>query len=192
MSEKNMTCPRCGGPNLKWAPHHVVGCADCGWENPEPMNLSDHCGGGTHKLYAGEAKVEPVSVHKHTTMPLTHYELPTAVTPELKGGFLTLQRRMSTYIRDTMDKRIVDAVIEEARREGMTDVFILDRKWVMDALREKAGRRQVIYSSWEITDVDHAHGQKCYHCPECGADEWRYDEPNFCPNCGVDMREEHP
>ena len=36
MSEKNMTCPRCGGANLKWAPHRAIGCSDCGWENREP------------------------------------------------------------------------------------------------------------------------------------------------------------
>ena len=35
MSEKNMTGPRCGGTNLKWAPHHVVGCSDCGWEGSQ-------------------------------------------------------------------------------------------------------------------------------------------------------------
>lgn len=48
--------------------------------------------------------------------------------------------------------------------------------------------KYVIHSEWEITEVDHAHGSKCYHCPECGEDDWRYDEPNFCPNCGADMR----
>lgn len=41
---------------------------------------------------------------------------------------------------------------------------------------------------WEITDIEHAYGSKCYHCPECGEDEWRYDVANFCPNCGADMR----
>lgn len=45
----------------------------------------------------------------------------------------------------------------------------------------------VVHSSWEITDVDHGHGHKCYHCPECGEDEWRYDEPKYCPNCGAKM-----
>lgn len=30
------TCPRCGGMNLKWAPHRAIGCSDCGWENHEP------------------------------------------------------------------------------------------------------------------------------------------------------------
>lgn len=47
--------------------------------------------------------------------------------------------------------------------------------------------KPVIHSEWEITDIDHAHGRKCYHCPECGEDEWRYDESNFCSNCGVRM-----
>lgn len=47
--------------------------------------------------------------------------------------------------------------------------------------------RYVIHSTWEITDIDHAYGHKCYHCPECGTDEWRYDSTNYCPNCGAKM-----
>lgn len=47
---------------------------------------------------------------------------------------------------------------------------------------------EVVHSQWEITDIEHAYGTKCYHCPECGEDEWRHDKPNYCPNCGVDMR----
>lgn len=45
----------------------------------------------------------------------------------------------------------------------------------------------VIHSEWEITEVDHAYGKKCYHCPECGTDEWRYDGARYCPNCGAKM-----
>lgn len=48
----------------------------------------------------------------------------------------------------------------------------------------------VVHSQWEITDIDHAYGTKCYHCPECGEDEWRYDELNYCPNCGARMNGE--
>lgn len=47
--------------------------------------------------------------------------------------------------------------------------------------------RCVIHSKWEITDIDHAYGYKCYHCPECGEDEWRHDSTNYCPNCGAKM-----
>ena len=46
---------------------------------------------------------------------------------------------------------------------------------------------EVIHSEWEITDVEHAYGTKCYHCPECGEDEWRHDKTNYCPNCGAKM-----
>lgn len=45
----------------------------------------------------------------------------------------------------------------------------------------------VVHSRWEITDIEHAYGTRCYHCPECGEDEWRHDEPNYCPNCGAKM-----
>lgn len=57
-------------------------------------------------------------------------------------------------------------------------------------IKSAADVKYSIHSEWEITEVDHAHGSKCYHCPECGEDDWRYDEPNFCPNCGCDMRGE--
>lgn len=55
------------------------------------------------------------------------------------------------------------------------------------AFKNAADVRYVIHSKWEITDVDHAHGHKCYHCPECDWDEWRYDPTIFCPNCGARM-----
>ena len=45
----------------------------------------------------------------------------------------------------------------------------------------------VVHSRWEITDIEHAYGIKCYYCPECGEDEWRDNEPNYCPNCGAKM-----
>ncbi len=62
-----------------------------------------------------------------------------------------------------------------------------------DAVLEKieqypaADVKPVIRSEWEITDVDHGNGNKCFHCPECGEDEWRDDEPNYCPSCGAQM-----
>ena len=50
--------------------------------------------------------------------------------------------------------------------------------------------RPVVRAEWEITEHDSGSGKICFHCPECGADEWRFrcDKTNFCPNCGADMR----
>ena len=60
---------------------------------------------------------------------------------------------------------------------------------IIDALCDRLENyKPDIRSQWEITDVDHAHGHKCFHCPECGSDEWRDDKTNFCPNCGTNMR----
>lgn len=58
--------------------------------------------------------------------------------------------------------------------------FLLNEAPTIDAV-------PVVHSKWEITEVDHAYGKKCYHCPECGTDEWRYDDARYCPNCGVKM-----
>lgn len=140
----NTKCPRCGGVNLKWAPHRAIGCSDCGWEaNASAVDLSAFTDGGAHKLYPGLPSPEKaVRAYKYPDKPLMHYEFP--AYPELKDGYIELTRCMSTHILDTMDKRIVDAVIEEAHRLGATDVFVLDRKWVMDALREKAEREHEV------------------------------------------------
>lgn len=52
---------------------------------------------------------------------------------------------------------------------------------------------------WIITDIYNGMVWKC-HCSECGelamnfvsglGDWWMKKLPNFCPNCGADMREE--
>lgn len=45
----------------------------------------------------------------------------------------------------------------------------------------------VKHSNWEIIDVDHGHGRKGYHCPECDFEDWRYESTKRCPNCGCKM-----
>ena len=86
------------------------------------------------------------------------------------------------------------AAIKKIRDEGIYGEGHSDEERENDVIEmlesiPAADVRYVIHSEWEITEVDHAHGHKCFHCPECGHDEWRYEETNFCPNCGVDMRE---
>ena len=32
---RKFTCPRCGGENLKWAPHRPLSCASGGWASQD-------------------------------------------------------------------------------------------------------------------------------------------------------------
>lgn len=41
---------------------------------------------------------------------------------------------------DRTDTAILDAIIMEAKHQGVTDLYLIDRKFVMDALREKIAR----------------------------------------------------
>ncbi len=48
--------------------------------------------------------------------------------------------RLYADVVDMTDNAIVDACVKEARRAGINDVYLLDRKFVLDALREKSAR----------------------------------------------------
>ena len=47
---------------------------------------------------------------------------------------------MIAQVVDTKDQTIVEAVIKAAEEAGVVDLYILDKKFVLDALREKAER----------------------------------------------------
>lgn len=58
--------------------------------------------------------------------------------------------------------------------------------YVVFGIKDVTGHPPV-ESGWEVTDRDATSGHKCYHCPECGNDEWRYEATKFCPHCGTRM-----
>ena len=50
---------------------------------------------------------------------------------------LRITTRLYADVVDMTDNLIVDACVKEARRAGVNDVYLLDRQFVLDALREK-------------------------------------------------------
>lgn len=50
---------------------------------------------------------------------------------------LRITTRLYADVVDMTDNLIVDACVREARRAGVNDVYLLDRQFVLDALREK-------------------------------------------------------
>lgn len=55
-------------------------------------------------------------------------------------GVYDITRKMAAQILDMQEKVIVDAVIECAQENGVDDLYLLDKKFVLDALREKIER----------------------------------------------------
>ena len=87
-------------------------------------------------------------------------------------------------------QRLIDAnLMREDWLENGENEYVYDTNAVLASIDEQptVDAVEVVHSRWEITDIEHAYGTRCYHCPECGEDEWRHDEPNYCPNCGAKM-----
>ena len=76
--------------------------------------------------------------------PMQHYSFPFgADLVALKTQSLT-----QAYVIDMADKAIADAVLAEARTAGITNLYLLDRKFVLDALREKIERERDVDRGW--------------------------------------------
>ena len=56
---------------------------------------------------------------------------------EVNGVMATLRKDILARVVDTTDKAIVDAVIDFARSEGFTDVYLIDKTYIMAALESK-------------------------------------------------------
>lgn len=51
-------------------------------------------------------------------------------------------KRIAAVVEDMADEAIVAAVKAEAMKQGVTDLYMLDRKFVIDALKEKIEREK--------------------------------------------------
>lgn len=58
----------------------------------------------------------------------------------LEGPAVTLQEQIAARVVDLTDEAVYRAAIECAREEGVTKLALLDRRFVLDALWEKAER----------------------------------------------------
>lgn len=108
--------------------------------------------------------------------PLMHYELQRNTI----GDYIKKVMAASVYMED---KAIHQAIIEGAEREGVTDVYLLDRKWVAAALREKMQRENT----------------ECWACGSLTMRERLFRNmkavigiaPKCCPVCGKELRGVH-
>ena len=81
--------------------------------------------------------------------PMMHYTLKSN-PPKLDihetddgGAIYEITNKILAKIIDAQEEAIVDAVIQAAIEEGISDLFILDKKFVLDALKEKLERDRV-------------------------------------------------
>lgn len=68
--------------------------------------------------------------------PLMHYILLNEQI-QFDGTIAKLAQKIAAVVGDTADKAIVEAIIAAARAEEVTDLYMIDKKFILDAIREK-------------------------------------------------------
>lgn len=95
-------------------------------------------------------------------------------------------------VRKQLDKArndMIEAMMQESnikiaeRRNGA--VYAYDEAIIVVDKSPAADVKPVVRGEWQEIDYDGV-GFLYYECPFCG--EHSFHEPNFCPNCGADMR----
>lgn len=84
-----------------------------------------------------------IDLLKPKNSPLVHYDLePDFMRWDLEGNMMKYMAQIQAKVVDLHEAAIVDAVIAEARAAGMTDLYLLDREFVLSAITEKITREQ--------------------------------------------------
>jgi hypothetical protein len=72
---------------------------------------------------------------------MKHYEL-CSVDEKLSFTDCTYTERIWIKVVDNVDKAILETIIEFAKSEGITDLYLLDKEFVKTALEREFARRK--------------------------------------------------
>ena len=81
-------------------------------------------------------------MHHHIIDPFTPMEVHHFNENRMDDCLSEITMKIHVEITDKTNQAIVDAVVEAAREAGITDLYILDKKFVIDALCEKIAREK--------------------------------------------------
>ena len=105
--------------------------------------------------------------------------------------YAMVKRAAVAFAKGT-DKMILDAIIQKAKENGITDLYALNEDFILSAIKEK------MEGTRDVSHVAHAkwvNNKTRTVCSKCGvraateSDETGYYqlESNYCPNCGAKM-----
>lgn len=139
---------------------------------------------------------------------LIHYEFPrNQIQIDSYSHMAEHHAKVAAVVEDTADDAIVAAVLEAARAEGVTDLYLMDKTFILDAIREKLEREKLeqekpSQATWIYWDgwcgnhdrrIDDATCSVCgYQHPTVRATKEEWDTRKFlsdtCPGCGAKMK----
>ena len=82
---------------------------------------------------------------KFTPRPLKYVRIE---TPEFdilnkENPIYQLTNKMAVLTAEAMDRAILDEIIKIAKAEGITDLIVLDKKFIVESIREKMEREGI-------------------------------------------------
>lgn len=85
--------------------------------------------------------------------------------------------KFSVSFRDDIENKIIQEIIKEAKAEGITDVVLLNKPAIIEALKKQTAMKPKD-EGW-------------LYCPVCGKDVC-VEKPKYCSDCGqkLDWSEE--
>lgn len=70
--------------------------------------------------------------------PMHQFNFPHEI--KFEGPGIIAKRNVAVRVADMLDNEIMSAIVNLARENGITDLIVLDKKFVLDALKEKMER----------------------------------------------------
>ncbi|MBR5874834.1 MAG: hypothetical protein IKY90_08910 [Oscillospiraceae bacterium] len=89
-----------------------------------------------------------------------------------------ITQNISVQMTDRMDDAVIEAIEKAAKEAGITDLFIINKKSVIDALKKQIPKK--------VKAEKYKYG-KTYHCPVCNIFVGYEDDlslPKYCKCCG--------
>lgn len=86
-------------------------------------------------------------------------------------------KNISACVFDMTDKVICKAIVKEAEENGISDLYMLDKKFVSEALKKQIALK--------VISIPYKYGQH-FHCPACDYYlGWEYEQDkHYCMKCG--------
>lgn len=80
---------------------------------------------------------------KPTPLKLIRIETPELDILDQQSPIYQITNKLAVIAADAMDNAILDEIIRTAKAEGITDLIVLDKKFIVEAIREKMEREGI-------------------------------------------------
>ena len=118
----------------------------------------------------------------------SRFQFPENQQINFDGLHMSVTDKIVTQMVDNYENAVVAEIAKAARAAGASDVTVLNKAAIIDALMKRTPRKYARRKYSETIDAP--------VCPTCGSDGIFHRKSRFCPDCGqaIDWRidnEEH-